>query len=89
MQTDAELDRIRQRQDDRMIDKRWEREDEETRQREEEEVRQAERIDDAISEVSDVQLCLRKGNLDYMAAAGVLIEYLPEILAALLAQQSP
>lgn len=41
------------------------------------------RITNAINEVEDVQQCLSNGTLDYLAAAGILIEYLPEILEAL------
>lgn len=99
-QTDREIDTIRERSDARAIDAGYDHQESrrDAKQRMDDEiyadgcraiVRAAERIDAAIVEVSDVQDCLRKGMLDYTALAGILVEYLPEILRGLLALQSP
>ena len=83
-QTAADLDRIRSREDDRILDALYMQagnpdEDAEALSAEE----QAERIDNALSEIKDVQRCEKLGSLDYDTAAGVLIEYLPEIISSL------
>ena len=93
-QIDREIDTIRERADAEAIDRKYAevpdsyaRFRQEYRDEVEREVRHAAegvmRIDLAVCEVQDVNDCLSKGTLDYTAAAGVLIEYLPEILRGL------
>lgn len=85
-QTAADYDRIRDRELTAHLDEKFRDEtpeELEARQHKEE----AERIDAALAEVLDIAKYLRGGTLDYDAAAGTVIEYLPEITRGLLKLQ--
>ena len=74
MQTDREIDSIRERQDARAIDAKY---------AEPQQAEEREAMDNALAEVLQIAKAYRGGTLDYNEAAGVLTTYLPQIVHAL------